>query len=164
MVYRYRQPGGLVVVAVGHDPVGIGAELLAEDLAGGPVVFLAKDLLVEVLEELELDRLGKALGRLDPVDDDPLHPPDELGVEVARRRAEDAGQVRLPGVPLVGFEVAPCYPAARLRERVIVGGEFVGKVPDPLRIERGVGRVLGDLPAELIAGVGLVVLGVATRR
>ena len=98
----------------------IGAVVLAEELAGGPLVLLAEDVVVEVLEELELDRLGEPLGRLDAVDHDPARAADEVLVEEADREPEDPGQVGLPGVPVVGLEVAAGHAAARAGERVEV--------------------------------------------
>ena len=89
--------------------------------------------MVEVLEELELDRVGEPLGRLDPVDDDPRESPDEVLVEEADRVAEDPGQVGLPGVPVVGLEVAPGHAAAGAGERVEVVAERAVEVPDASR-------------------------------
>ena len=113
-----------------------GAVLLAEELAGGPLVLLAEDLVVEVLEELELDRVGEPLGRLDPVDDDPARAPDEVLVEEGDRAAEDAGEVGLPGVPVVGLEVAAGHAAAGAGERVEVVAERPVEVPDGVQVER----------------------------
>src|SRR4051812_35063865 len=49
---------GGMVVGMGLDVLLLGAESLAEDLTRGPGVLFAEDVMVEVLEELELDRLG----------------------------------------------------------------------------------------------------------
>src|SRR5262249_8528941 len=97
---------GVMVVAMGQDARLAGAIALAEELSGGPLVLLAEDLVIEVLEELELDRLAEPLRRLDPVDDHPATAADEVRVEKSSRDSEDAGQVGLPGVPVVGVEVA----------------------------------------------------------
>src|SRR5205809_602990 len=50
-----------MVVGMGGDAVGVGAKLLAEELPGGPLILLAEDLVIEILEELELDRLREPL-------------------------------------------------------------------------------------------------------
>ena len=151
-----------VVVAVGGDLLGVGPERLAEELAGGPLVLLAEDVVVEVLEELELDRLGEPLGRLDPVDDDPPRAADEVRVEERDRVAEDPGQVGLPGVPVVGLEVAAGDAPAGAGERVEVVAERRGR--SPRRPSRSTGPSDGyssQVPAELRRGVAGVVLGVA---
>ena len=73
-------PGGTVgvAVAVGVDPVGVGPIELAEDLPGGPLVLLAQDLMIEVLEELKLDRVAETLGWLEAVNHDPARAAHEL--------------------------------------------------------------------------------------
>jgi len=44
----------------------LGAIMLAQELAGRPLVLLAEDVVVEVLEELELDRFAEPFGGLIP--------------------------------------------------------------------------------------------------
>ena len=62
--------------------------------------------MVNVLEELELDRVAEPLGRLEAVEDDAPASADEVLVEEPDGAAEDPRQVRLPLVPLLGLDVA----------------------------------------------------------
>ena len=50
--------------------------------------------MVDVLEELELDRVAEPLGRLQPVEDDAAAPAGEVLVEEPHGAAEDPRQVR----------------------------------------------------------------------
>ena len=69
--------------------------------------------MVDVLEELELDRFAEPLGRLEPVEDDAPGAPREVLIEEAGRAAEDSREVGLPFVPLVGLEVRRGSPGGR---------------------------------------------------
>ena len=94
-----------VIVAMAQHRPRVGAVPLAKPLPRGPFVVLAQDLVVDVFEELELDRLAEPLGRLEAVEDDPAGTACEVLIEKPGRAAEDPRQVGLPFVPLVGLEV-----------------------------------------------------------
>ena len=74
--------------------------------------------MVDVLEELELDRFAEPIGRLQSVEDDPPAAAGEMLVEVADGASEDPCQVALPFVPLVGLEVAARDPTPASVDRV----------------------------------------------
>ena len=131
---------------------------------GGPGVFLAEDVLVEVLEELELDRLREPLGRFDAVDDDSTRTPDEPGIEEFDRLPEDPRQVGFPGVPVVRLQVAPGHAPPRSGERVEVVADGPVEVPDAFEVDAPLGGVFLQLPAEERPGVAGVILGVAPAR
>jgi hypothetical protein len=76
-----------MIVAMRQDARAVGAKMLAEQLSGYPLILLPQDVVVEVLEELELDRFAEAFGGLDPVDDDPPCTPEEVFVEEVNRLA-----------------------------------------------------------------------------
>ena len=118
-----------MIVGVPCDLVSVGAELLAEPLAGGPVAVLAQDVVVDVLEELELDRVAEPLGRLEAVEDHAPDSPGEVLVEEADRAPEDPRQLRLPFVPGFGIEVRPAHPPAGPVDRVEVSAERPGPGP-----------------------------------
>ena len=74
--------------------------------------------MVDVLEELELDRFAEPIGRLQAVEDDPPAAAGEMLVEEADRTSEDPRQVALPFVPLLGLEIAARDPSAAAVDRV----------------------------------------------
>jgi hypothetical protein len=88
---------------------------LPEPLPSGPFVLLAQDLVVDVLEEFELDGFAEAFGRLQSVEDDAASPAGEVLIKETDGAAVNPGQVALPLVPLVGFEVVARYARPRGR-------------------------------------------------
>ena len=101
-----------MIVTIGPHAAGLGAVVLAEELAGGPLILLPQDVVVKVLEELELDRFGEPFGGLDAVHHDTPHPPDEVPVKEADRVPQGPCKLRLPFVPGIGLEVAASHAAA----------------------------------------------------
>ena len=150
------------IVRMGPDLGFMGAKMFAEDFAGGPIVRLAYDMVIQVFEKLELDRFGETLGRLDAVNDDATDAADELGVEIGRGVAEDASEVGFPGVPVVGFEVSASDATAGAGERVVILAERLIAVPDRLKRDRRGDGMFDKFPIELFTGIGGVVLGVAS--
>src|SRR5262245_43402328 len=98
---------------MGQHLLGLGAVLLAEQVASGPLVFLPQDVVIKILKELELDRLTEPFGGFDAVDDDAAGASNKVFVEESHGLAEDPRQLRLPLVPEVGIEVATVHAAAR---------------------------------------------------
>src|SRR6478752_3784201 len=96
--------------------------------------------MVEVLEELELDRLRESLGRLDAIDHHPARPSDKPRVEIRGGRAEHAREVGLPRVPVVRFEVAARDATAGAGEGMEVVAGVAGEVPDLVEVQRAVER------------------------
>ena len=76
--------------------------------------------MIDVLEQLELDRVAGPVDRLDAVDHRPPHAADEIAVEEGDRGREPPGQLGLPVVPGVEIQVAARYPPAPLLEDVQV--------------------------------------------
>ncbi len=117
--------------------------------------------MIEVLEELELDRVAEPLRRLDSIDDDPAHPSDEIRVKVADRRAQDPRQVGLPGVPVVRLQVAAGDATAGTVEGVEVVAQGPVEVPDAWEVQRTVGIERLKVPVEQLPGITGVILGVS---
>src|SRR3954471_5606820 len=156
----------MVVVAMSQHAGALGAIMLAQELAGRPLVLLAEDVVVEVLEELELDRFAEPFGGLDPVDHDPSRAADEMFIEKINRLTEDSRQICLPGMPVVGIEVAAGDATAGASGGVEVVADGRGEVPEAfeVEVEGGVDGVGSQVPAEVLPGVSRVILAVAPAR
>ena len=150
-----------LIVAVAQHLFLVGPILLPKPLAGGPFVLLAQDVVVDVLEELELDRVAESLGRLQSVEDDPTAPAGEMLIEEAGGAAEDPRQVALPFVPLLGLEIAARDPSAAAVDRVEVIAER--RVKSQAWSKSGVGRqrVVVQVPVEQPRGILGVILRIA---
>ena len=98
---------------------------------------------IDVFEQLELDRFARPVGRLDAIDDHPADSADEIGVEKRDRRFQLGGQLRLPIVPSVELHVLPSHPAAGPIENVqVIAGRII-VVKDA--IQRGPARGIDRL-------------------
>ena len=117
--------------------------------------------MVNVLEELELDRLAEAIGRLQSVEDDPAASPREMLVEVADGTSEDPCQVALPFVPLIGLEVAARDPPAAAVDRMEIIADGSREIPGVVEVRRCRQRKLVEVPVEETRCVFGVILRIA---
>ena len=148
------------VIGMGLDLGNVGAEVFPEEFSGSPIVFFAKNVMVEVLEKLELDRLGEPLGGLDAIDDDTAAASDKLAIEEGDGTSQDPGEIGLPDVPLVGVEVTPGHSATGPGKWVQVIADRSFEVPDIGQV-RGVRKfVRGNGPAELLERIVGMILGI----
>ena len=83
------------------DRFGVGAVVLAEQIARDPFGVLAEDLMIDVFEQLDLDRVAGPVDRLDPVDDRAADAADEIAVEEGDRSSQSPRQFCLPVLPAV---------------------------------------------------------------
>ena len=86
--------------------LGMPAVLLAKQVAGDPLGVLAKDLMVDVFEQVKLDRLGRPVHRFDAVDHDAAAALHEVAVKEGNGRPQPGIQLGLPLVPIVPVEIA----------------------------------------------------------
>jgi len=84
---------------------------------------------IDVLEQLDLDRVAGAIDRLDAVDHDAAHAAHETAVEERDRAAEPPSQLGLPVVPGLEVHVGPGHAPAALVEHVQI------IAPEGLRLE-----------------------------
>ena len=109
-----------MVVGVPLDRVGVGPIVLPKQVAGDPGGILPQDLVIDVFEQLELDRFAGPLGRLDAVDHHAPRAADEVAVEEIDRQFQLGRQLGLPVVPGVEAQIALRDAAAVLVEDVQV--------------------------------------------
>ena len=163
-VGRVEEQGGDVAVVVEMllDSIGVDAEVLAKQVAGHPIGLLVQNLVIDVLEHVELERITGLVGRFDAVDHAAADSVDEVAVEEPDGELNLAGEFDLPGAPIVFVEVAAGHLATVALEDVEQVAAGLGGVPD-----FGGGDVLGGLlagerPLEEAFGVFIVRLRVAT--
>ena len=152
---------GIAVVGVLLYELFLGAEVDAEEVASEPVVFFAKDLVVEVIEEVELEGVGIVVGGFDAIDDAATDSVDEVAVEPGDGLIEPAHEVGFEFLPFFGLHVADGDAATTASEGVeVVGaGEFGG--PDGCGIEVSGELSFAEFPAAHSLGVFGLVLGIA---
>ena len=92
--------------------------------------------MVDVLEELELDRFAEPLGRLESVEDDAAAAAGEMLVEETDGAAEDPRQVALPFVPLLVLEVPARDATPAAIDRVEVIADRPGEIPGVVEVGR----------------------------
>ena len=141
--------------------LGVAAVVLAKKVPGDPFRVLAQDLVVDVLEHLDLDRIARPVHRLDAVDHRAPGPADEVAVEKRDRRAELSGDLGLPIAPGVGVEALPRHPLARVVEYVQVVAVDAPGLIETVERRMIAGIDVAKRPIEHPPGVGGVVLGVA---
>ena len=117
--------------------------------------------MVDVLEELELDRVAEPIGRLESVEDDAAATPGEVLVEEADGASEGPGQVRFPFVPLVGLDVAARDPTPAAIDGVEVVADRPAEVPGVVEVWGHRQRVLVQVPIEQPRRVLGVILRIA---
>ncbi len=125
-----------MVVGTLASEVGIGPKVRAKEIASHPVRFLAQDLMVQVIDDMKLKRVARALDGLDAVNDAASRAVDEVSVEKGDGSIELSGQFGLPLVPFLLLEViARDPPAAAIEEmQVITAG--LGSSPHGRRVDR----------------------------
>ena len=162
-VISSMQPISPGIVHVPGRRLGIAAKVLAEQIAGDPFRVLSQNLMVDVVEQLELDRVARPLDRLDAIDHRAAHAADEIVVEKGDRGVQPPGQLRLPLPPGVEIEIGPRHPAAVLIENVQIVAAGQGRGVEVVQIEMPLGIDRPQLPTEHPPGVVGVVLRVAAR-
>ena len=150
-----------VVVAMGEHLGLEGPVFLPQPLARGPFVLLAQDVVVDVLEEVELDRVAEPLGRLQAVEDDAAATAGEVLIEETHGAAEDPRQVRFPLVPLLVLDVPARDSTPAAIDRVEVVADRPVEVPGMAEVGGHRERVLVQVPVEKPRRVLGVILRVA---
>ena len=118
------------IVDVAGRFLGVAAIGFAKQVAGDPFGVFAQDLVIDVFEQVELNRFAGPIGRLDAVDHDPPHAADEIAVEKGDRGPQPGVQLGLPVAPVVPVQIAPRHAPAVVVEDVQVV-EVVGRLRVP---------------------------------
>src|SRR5262245_50156287 len=112
----------------------------AKQIAGNPLWVLAQDLVIDVFEQIELNRLAGPIGWLNAVDDHATHAADEVAVEECDRGSQTRVQLGLPVTPIIPIEIPSRDAAAVVVEDVqIIGYGGVKKAINihlPLGVQR----------------------------
>ena len=95
----------LRIVNVGGDQLGVAAVVLAKQVPRHPFRILAKDLVIDVLEKLQLNRLARTIDGLNPVDHRAPYSGHEVPVEERDRPIQPSRDLGLPVLPAVEIEV-----------------------------------------------------------
>src|SRR4029453_7828394 len=112
----------------------------AKKVAADPLGVLAQDLVIDVFEQVELDRFARPVRRLNAVDHYPPHAADEIAIEKGNCRPQPGVQLSLPIPPIVPVEIAARHPAAVVVENVQIiaaGNTFCGVPPISEEIQIG---------------------------
>lgn len=140
--------------------LGMTAVGFAEEVAGNPFGVFPQDLVIDVLEQVELNRFAGAISRLDAVDHNATTAVDEVAVEEGDGGAEARVELGLPVLPVVPIEVAASNAAAVVGEDVEVVGQ--SSIKKPLHIDLLLNIHRRNLPVEHAFGVFGVALRIAT--
>ena len=117
--------------------------------------------MVDVLEEVELDRVAEPLGRLQSVEDDAAATASEVLIEETHRAAEDPRQVRFPLMPLLVLDVPARDSTPATIDRVEVVADRPVKVPGTAEFGGHRQRVFIQVPVKKPRRVLGVILRIA---
>ena len=106
------------------------AEMNAEQVARDPVGFLMQNLMLDVVEDVELKRFARLVGRLDTIDHAAPDTVDEVPVEECDRLIELAVQLDFPFLPLLMIEIIDRHPPAGPFEEMLIIEPGLGGVPE----------------------------------
>ena len=104
----------------------------AEQIPRHPLGVFPKNLVIDVLEQVVLDRLARPVARLNPVHHHPAGAPDEVPVKERDGRSEPRVQLALPLLPLFPFQVPPRDPLAAIIEDMQVVAVLEIRREEPL--------------------------------
>src|SRR5690606_6989245 len=106
------------VVGMVADPLRIFAEPLSKQVPCDPFGILPQNLMSDVLEQIELKRIARAISRFDSINDTSPHTVNEVAIKETDRLAQLAVHFSLPFPLLVEVEIARRHAAAGLTEQM----------------------------------------------
>ena len=119
-----------MIVSMFEDLLFVLAELSPEQISCHPIMFFSQDLLVDILENLELYRIGCSVRGFNAVHHAPTDSMNKVSVKETNRLVELPRLFILPFSPLIRIHVAGSHSAALVLKKmqaITAGGSTIPK-------------------------------------
>ena len=115
----------LVGILVLLNRCGIYPKFFAKQVSSNPVRIFSDDLVVQVFEQVELDRVTWAICRFNSIDDHTAGSRKKTPVEIADGISKLTVQLPLPVVPILSFHVPTRDPLTLILEHLEIGRKLL---------------------------------------